>query len=208
MIMSTRVARHAPTYTEGQAAEPRGASSCPRGASPDLVAHDDVVDLQDHPHRLRRHLEAAHGHQQRLHHLLLENVGDRPPADVDAGEGLARDVGGPQLRDDLDGLHPRVLRQGVRHELQRLGVVLDADGVDAPDLPGPLGELRRHLDLGRPPAWEERLRLYQTADDAERVVDRPLRLVEKELVGGADEHRDAPSQARGEPREADNAPHV
>mmetsp|Transcript_4094 Transcript_4094/g.11962 ORF Transcript_4094/g.11962 Transcript_4094/m.11962 type:complete len:408 (+) Transcript_4094:510-1733(+) len=169
---------------------------------------DHVVDLQDHAHRLRGHLEAAGGDQQRLDHFLLVHVGDDGLLHVDARKLLPGGVGRTQLRHDLYRVHACVLRERVWHQLQRLRVVLDANGVDATQGPGPLQQLLRHLHLRRTASGDQRLLLDQASHDAEGIVDGPLGLVQQELVGGADEHRDAAARAALQAREAHDGTQV
>ena len=53
---------------------------------------DDVVDLEDGPDRLRGEVERRGGDEQRLHDVLVEDVGDGALPHVDAAHGLALGV--------------------------------------------------------------------------------------------------------------------
>mmetsp|Transcript_2046 Transcript_2046/g.5159 ORF Transcript_2046/g.5159 Transcript_2046/m.5159 type:complete len:399 (+) Transcript_2046:254-1450(+) len=168
------------------AALPLGEQAARRSGQRSSAADDDVVDFQDHSHSLCGHLDGADGHEQRLHHLLRIHVGDGTLLDVDAGILLALHVRGAELGHDLDGLHARILGQGVGHKLEGLGIGLDANCVDAADGPGPLGELARHLHLGGSATWDQGLLLHQAAHHTERVVNGALSLVQQKHVGGPD----------------------
>mmetsp|Transcript_90114 Transcript_90114/g.226824 ORF Transcript_90114/g.226824 Transcript_90114/m.226824 type:complete len:218 (-) Transcript_90114:844-1497(-) len=113
----------------------------------------------------------------------------------------------PQLSDNLHRLQPSVLGQRVRHQLQGLSILLDANRWDAANRPGPSGQLLRHLHLWGCPARDQGLALHKRPHDAQGIVDGALRLVQQQLVGSPHEHGDAPSLARpgGEAGEADDA---
>ena len=49
-----------------------------------LPYSDFIIDLQDHSNTLTRQRDGARGHQQRLHHILLQDVCDLAFPHVDA----------------------------------------------------------------------------------------------------------------------------
>ena len=94
----------------------------------------------------------------------------------------------PQLGDNLDGIETRVLRQGVRDHLHGVGERLHAHSLHAGQGPGPLAELLGHLHLGRAASDDEEPLLHQATNDAQRIVQRPVSLLDDQLVGAAAEH--------------------
>mmetsp|Transcript_7929 Transcript_7929/g.17998 ORF Transcript_7929/g.17998 Transcript_7929/m.17998 type:complete len:237 (-) Transcript_7929:439-1149(-) len=94
-----------------------------------------------------------------------------------------------QLRDDLDGVQSRIFRQRVWHNLERLGISLDAVALHAKKLAAPLPKASANLNLRGASAGKEESLLNETADDAQRVMQRALSLVGDELVRPAHEHR-------------------
>ena len=128
---------------------------------------DDVVDLEYGPDALAGQGDGGGGHQQRLDHVLLQDVGDGALADVDAGALVALGVPGeansvlanihtkkrekkspvPELGDGGDGVEPRVLRQGVGDDLEGLREGLEAVRVGANQAVGVAHQLQVQLGL-------------------------------------------------------------
>ena len=101
---------------------------------------------------------------------------------------LAARVQVAQLGHDLDRIEPGVLGQCVRDDLQRLGKRANAPLVQAGQRLGPSAQLETELHLGRAPARDQRPLLHQAPDDAQRVVQGPLRLLQHQLVAPAEQH--------------------
>ena len=93
-----------------------------------------------------------------------------------------------QLGQDADGVETRVLRERVGNDLQRLRVRARLPlttlfrthniPIGAGERLDPLLELRVNLRLGRAAAHQQEGLLHEAANDAERVVQRALGLVE------------------------------
>ncbi|GIX66170.1 plexin-A4 isoform X1, putative [Babesia caballi] len=158
-----------------------------------LVIHtptqDDIVDLQNHHHRLRRQLDGRQRDQHRLNDLVLHHVRDGALLRVDAVHRAVRlQVPVAQLRDDHQRVEPRVLRQRVGNHLERLRKGLDAHLLHAEKRARPRAEPLRQRHLGGAATGHDGATLHQAAHHAERVVQRPLGLVEHEVVGRAHQH--------------------
>ena len=95
----------------------------------------------------------------------------------------------PKFRDDVDRVQPRVLRQGVRHDLQGLGEGLHAEGVHPRGRVALLLELKGDLGLGGPAPGDHEPLLYEGTDDALGVMNGTVGLGEDELVGTTEEDR-------------------
>ena len=133
---------------------------------------DNIINLQDWPHTLRRQGNGAGGHEQGLHHVLLQDVGDAALSHIDAGRLLALGVTVAQLGDRADRVQAGVLAQRVRDNLHGLGKGLETVGVGAGECVGVLHELPGHLDLGCTAAGDQETLLHQTTDDAQGIVKR------------------------------------
>mmetsp|Transcript_2970 Transcript_2970/g.8795 ORF Transcript_2970/g.8795 Transcript_2970/m.8795 type:complete len:255 (+) Transcript_2970:290-1054(+) len=166
-----------------------------------LPRDDDVVNLEDHAHALGGERDGGGVHEQRNDNVLLEDVGNGALAHVDARALLPGGVAVAQLRDDVDRVEASVLRERVRHGLQRLGELLDAIGLHAAELVGPVREVVGSLRLRGAASGGEEALLDEAAQHAERVVDRAVGLVEHHAVGRADENGDCLARV-GHPRDA------
>mmetsp|Transcript_51773 Transcript_51773/g.118977 ORF Transcript_51773/g.118977 Transcript_51773/m.118977 type:complete len:320 (-) Transcript_51773:820-1779(-) len=142
----------------------------------------NVVNLEDEADALGGEGDGARVHEQRHEHVLFENVGHPPLAHIDARRCLARRVPIAQVSHHLDSGEAGVLGERVRHNLHGLGECLDAIRVRARQSVGPLGELVRELHLRSAASRGEEALLDEAAQHAERVVERPLRLVEHKVV--------------------------
>mmetsp|Transcript_27810 Transcript_27810/g.65685 ORF Transcript_27810/g.65685 Transcript_27810/m.65685 type:complete len:452 (+) Transcript_27810:162-1517(+) len=168
-----------------------------------LSGDDDVVDLEDEAHALRREVDGTRVHEQRHDDVLLQDVGDAPLAHIDARTRLAERMPVAQLGDNLDGVHTGVLRERVRHDLHSLGVGAHAVLVHALEGLRPLGEVVGDLHLRRAAARADEALLDKAAEHAEGIVQRALALVEHEGVGGLAKERDRLARV-GHPRDHDD----
>mmetsp|Transcript_24755 Transcript_24755/g.44620 ORF Transcript_24755/g.44620 Transcript_24755/m.44620 type:complete len:537 (+) Transcript_24755:83-1693(+) len=151
--------------------------------------HHEIVHLQNHAHRFSRQLDRRRGHQQRLDHVLAVHVGNVSLLDVDAGPNGALRVRLPQLRHNLYGLQPSILRQRVRYDLQRVRVRLEAVRVHARRFQRELPQTQRRLRLGRPAAGDQVPLLHQRANHALGIVDGAIGLGQHQLVRPSEQHR-------------------
>mmetsp|Transcript_34240 Transcript_34240/g.58610 ORF Transcript_34240/g.58610 Transcript_34240/m.58610 type:complete len:562 (+) Transcript_34240:259-1944(+) len=164
-----------------QLAPPASAGSLPPGG-----ALDDVVDAQDHlgglgggEHDLRLELV-------RLADAELGHVRQPARVHLQAPSVLALVVLGAQARDKGGGVVARVVRNVQRHRAQRLRVRLHGEHLLARDGLGGLLHRLRHEHLGGAPPRQHGRRLDGLRQDAQRVVQRAVRLVDDVLVGAAD----------------------
>ena len=72
-----------------------GAPGAARLSAPDRV--DDIIDLEDAANRLASEGDAACADQQRLHHILLQDIGNCSFSHVDSCRLLSLRVSIPQL---------------------------------------------------------------------------------------------------------------
>ena len=153
-----------------------------------LHGRDHVINLQHHVDVLGRLMDGAGAHEQRLDDSLLQHVADAPLLHVDSRILLSSRMTLSQLRHDADGMKTRILRQRVGNDLQRLRVrtrLLVTSLSRSHNIPissrerlDPLLELRVDFRLGRAAAHQQEGLLHETAHDTERVMQRPLGLVE------------------------------
>lgn len=85
----------------------------------------DVVDFQNHPDTLRSQRDGTGADQQRLHHLLVEDVGHYPFPNVDPRVNLPVRVAVPKLGHDLYRVETGILRKGIWNNLQPGGKLPD-----------------------------------------------------------------------------------
>mmetsp|Transcript_42238 Transcript_42238/g.99072 ORF Transcript_42238/g.99072 Transcript_42238/m.99072 type:complete len:242 (-) Transcript_42238:1002-1727(-) len=149
----------------------------------------NVVDLEDHPHALRRQRHGAHVDQCRLHHVLLQDVGDGPLADVEPGVLLPTSVPRAQLGYDRDRVQPSVLGESVGDHFKRVCEATDARALCAGEGLGELAEAVLELHLGSRPAGDEQAHLVQRPHHTQRVMDGPLVLLKHQLVAPTAEDR-------------------
>ena len=165
-----------------------------------------IVDLQHHVHVLRRLVDRTAAHQQRLDDAQVLHVRDAALLHIDAREGLASLVALSQLRHDANGVQSRIFRKCVRDDLQCLRVRAGNVTVRTGQTLDPLLELRKHLRFGRTTSDQKRGLFDQTANHAQRVVQRAVRLVQHlfitaqtrahQIVRSAQKHRDGLSGVR------------
>mmetsp|Transcript_644 Transcript_644/g.1633 ORF Transcript_644/g.1633 Transcript_644/m.1633 type:complete len:457 (+) Transcript_644:97-1467(+) len=169
-----------------------------------LAHRDDVVDLEDHAYALSRKGDGTRVHEQRLNHVLLRHVRDAVAPHVDTGVRVALSVLLAELGHDVNRVEARVLRESERHDLESLGVRAYAVGLHASLLLRPFAQLESQLGLRHAAARNQEALLDQRAHHAERVVDRAVRLVERQFVGTA--HQNGAGAARvGDARDLDHA---
>lgn len=100
----------------------------------------------------------------------------------------------PQIRDDLDRIEPRVLRQRGRDNFHRVRERAPADGLGASERARLVGKGLGDFDLGCAAAGDQGFLLDEAADDAEGVVEGAFGFVEDEGVGAtADDRHGLPS---------------
>lgn len=95
----------------------------------------------------------------------------------------------PQFRHNLNGLHAGILREREGHHLKGLGKGLHAVRVHPRHPHGGILEAEAGLDLGRAAAGDEGALLDQAPNDALRVVDGAVGLLQHQVVGSAEEDR-------------------
>ena len=108
---------------------------------------DDIVDLENGPDRLGGQVDRGRRHEQRLHDILIEYVGDGALPHVDAGAFLALGVAVAQLGHRRDGVKACVLGQCVRDDLEGLGEGLEAVCVSSHQGVGVIHQLQGQLGL-------------------------------------------------------------
>lgn len=96
----------------------------------------------------------------------------------------------PQVRDDLDAVQPRVLRQRRWDDLHGVRERLPAYGLGAGQFARPPTERLRDGDLRGAASGDERFLFDEAADDAKGVVQGAFGFVEDEVVGAAADDRD------------------
>mmetsp|Transcript_30154 Transcript_30154/g.88179 ORF Transcript_30154/g.88179 Transcript_30154/m.88179 type:complete len:417 (+) Transcript_30154:3697-4947(+) len=153
-----------------------------------------IINLEDQGAGLGGQVDGARRHQQRLQHIQVVHIAhhallhiDPRPLDTLGG------VHAPQLRHDLDGLHPGILRQREGHHLERFGEGLDAVRVHPRHPHGGILEAEAGLDLRRAAAGDEGALLDEAPHDALRVVDGAVGLLEDQVVRAAEEDRHGPA---------------
>ena len=144
--------------------------------------------------------------QQRLDDAQVLHVRDAALLHIDAREGLASLVTLSQLRHDANGVQSRILCKCVRDDLQCLRVRAGNVTIRAGQTLDPLLELRKHLRFGRTTSDQKRGLFDQTANHAQRIVQRAVRLVQHlfitaqtrahQIVRPAQKHRDGLSGVR------------
>lgn len=107
-----------------------------------------VIDPQQKPHRLRRQLDRTRRHQQRLQHILLQNVTNHSLPDVDTRALLSVCVTVPQFGDHGDRVETGVFGEGGRNHFERFGVRGEAVGFHALEGLGVLREEAGDVDFG------------------------------------------------------------
>ena len=108
---------------------------------------DNVVDLEDGPHRLGGQVERGRRHEQRLHDILVEYIGDGSLPHVDPAHFLPLGVAVAKLGNSCDGIEACVLGQCVRDDLEGLGEGLEAVGVSSHQGVGVFHQLKVQLGL-------------------------------------------------------------
>mmetsp|Transcript_29000 Transcript_29000/g.85014 ORF Transcript_29000/g.85014 Transcript_29000/m.85014 type:complete len:566 (-) Transcript_29000:99-1796(-) len=160
-----------------------------RLGSAGLLGHNDLVHAEHGDCSVRRELEGLHLRGKEVEHALGLHVPDRTRLDVHARRVLALLVRGVEVGDDVSRVHACVVREGARHHLHRLCVLLDGVLVEARLLGAEFLQRSGKGHLARAgPRDEARIRGHRL-DDAEAVRDGPLEVVEDVLRRSAHHHR-------------------
>jgi len=99
-------------------------------------------------------------------------------------------VPGAEVDQRVDGVEARVLGEGARDDFQRVGERLDGELLAAADGVGEVAELQRELGLGGAAAGQDLPVEQRRADDAERVLDGALDLVDDVFGAAAEDEGD------------------
>src|SRR5712691_7699208 len=151
---------------------------------------DDVVNPKHHDRRVRRRGDRLAPDADRLDHVLFLHVGDSATEHVDPRSLVPLLVLLAQLYQDVDWVQARVLREGPWDDLdgvrERLDGHLFAPADGRREVPKRQGDLHR----ARTAAGDDLAVLNRDRDDAGRVLEGRLELIDHVLRAPAQEDRD------------------
>src|SRR2546428_639205 len=155
-----------------------------------LLRGDDVVDSQNHARDLRGRVDLLDLHAERLHDVGLQHVERLTAHDVDTHRLSAfLPVGGPEFDQDIDWVKTRILAQGPRDDFQCARERLDRELLSPADRCGVALEGEGQLDLSRSATGDRLAILDRGGNDAERIVQDSLDLVDHVLGATPDQDR-------------------
>ncbi|RNA25964.1 hypothetical protein BpHYR1_014113 [Brachionus plicatilis] len=156
----------------------------------------NIINLKNRAHRLGRQTNRTLRHQQRLHHILLQNIRNQALSHINASSVLSLGMSVPQLGHSGNRVESSVLRQRIRHNLQRFSKCSKAVLLHACQRVRVLTQSDHQLDLGRAASRDQRPLLHQTPNNAQRVMNRPVRLVQHQSIASPHQHRHRPARVR------------
>src|SRR5207245_5568873 len=161
-----------------------------RACAPAGPGRDDVVNPEHHDRRVRRRGDCLAPDADRLDHVLFLHVGDFAAEHVDPRSLVPLLVLLAQLDQDVDRVQARVLREGPWDDLdgvrERLDGHLFAPADGRREVPERQGDLHR----ARTAAGDDLAVLNRDRDDAGRVLEGPLDLIDYMLRATAVVRRD------------------
>src|SRR5881296_2274956 len=151
---------------------------------------DDVVNPKHHDRRVRRRGDCLTPDPDRLDHVLFLHVGDLAAEDVDPRVLVPLLVLLAQLDQDVDRVQACVLREGPWDDLDGVRERLDGDLLAPANGRREVAEGQGNLHRTRTAARDDLAVLDRDRDDARRVLERPLELIDHMLRAAAQEDRD------------------
>src|SRR2546427_1794115 len=154
------------------------------------LGRDDVVNPKHHDRRVRRRGDGLAPDPDRLDHVLFLHVGDFAAEDVDPCILVPLLVLLPQLDQDVDRVQARVFREGARDDLDGVRERFDGDLLAPTDGRREVSKRQGDLHGTRTAAGDDLAVLDRDCDDARRVLEGPLELVDHVFRAPAQEDRD------------------
>src|SRR6058998_1855841 len=151
---------------------------------------DDVVNPKHHDRGVRRRGDGLAPDPDRLDHVLFLHVGDLAAEDVDPRELVPLLVLLAQLDQDVDRVQARVFREGARNDLDGVRKRLDGDLLAPAHGRREVAQGQSNLHRTRTAAADDFAVLNRDRDDARRVLEGPLELIDHVLGASAQEDRD------------------
>src|SRR5947199_2483893 len=151
---------------------------------------DDVVDPKHHDRRVRRRGDGLAPDPNRLDHVLLLHVGDFAAEHVDPRRLVPLLVLLAQLDQDVDRVETRVLLEGPGDDLDGVRARFDGDLLAPADSRREVAQGQGNLHRTRTTAGDDLAVLDRDRDDARRVLEGPLELIDDMLGAPAQEDRD------------------
>src|SRR5947209_19959881 len=161
-----------------------------RACAPAGPGCDDVVNPKHHDRGVRRRGDCLTPDPDRLDHVLLLHIGDLAAEDVDPRGLVPLLVLLAQLDQDVNRVQARVLREGPRHDLDGVRKRLDGDLLAPANGRREVAQGQGDLHRTRTAARDNLAVLDRDRDDARRVLEGPLELVDDMLGPSAQEDRD------------------
>src|SRR5881296_435478 len=151
---------------------------------------DDVVDPKHHDRRVRRRGDGLAPDPNRLDHVLLLHVGDFAAEHVDPRRLVPLLVLLAQLDQDVDWVETRVLRDFFFQAEDGIRERFDGDLLAPADSRREVAQGEGNLHRTRTAAGDDLAVLNRDRDDARRVLEGPLELIDHMLGAPAQEDRD------------------
>src|SRR5881296_3862542 len=160
-----------------------------RACAPAGPGCDDVVDPKHHDRGVRRRGDCLTPDPDRLDHVLFLHVGDLAAEDVDPRGLVPLLVLLAQLDQDVDRVQACVLREGPWDDLDGVRKRLDGDLLAPTHGRCEVSKGQGNLHCTRTAARDDLAVLDRDRDDARRVLEGPLELVDHVLGTSAQENR-------------------
>src|SRR3989442_12280107 len=151
---------------------------------------DDVVNPKHHDRGVRRRGDGLAPDADGLDHVLFLHVGDFTAEDVDSRGLVPLLVLLAQLDQDVDRVQARVLREGARNDLDGVRKRLDGDLLAPANGRREVAQGEGDFHRTRTAAGDDLAVLDRDRDDARRVLEGPLELIDDMLGAPAQEDRD------------------
>src|SRR6059036_675424 len=161
-----------------------------RACAPAGPGCDDVVNPEHHDRRVRRRGDCLAPDADRLDHVLFLHVGDLAAEHVDPRVLVPLLVLLAQLDQDVDRVQACVLREGPWDDLDGVRERLDGDLLAPANGRREVAEGQGNLHRTRTAAGDDFAVLDRDRDDARRVLERPLELIDYMLGAPTQENRD------------------
>src|SRR5881409_1848019 len=161
-----------------------------RGSAAAGPGCDDVVNPKHHDRGVRRRGDCLTPDPDRLDHVLFLHIGDLAAEDVDPRGLVPLLVLLAQLDQDVNRVQARVLREGPRDDLDGVRKRLDGDLLAPANGRREVAQGQGDLHRTRTAARDNLAVLDRDRDDARRVLERPLELIDYMLGSPTQEDRD------------------
>src|SRR5712692_9220814 len=161
-----------------------------RACAPAGPGRDDVVNPKHHDRRVRRRGDGLAPDPDRLDHVLFLHVGDFAAEDVDPRGLVPLLVLLAQLDQDVDRVQARVFGEGPWDDLDGVRERFDGHLLAPADGRREVAQGQGNLHRARTAAGDDLAVLDRDRDDARRVLEGPLELVDHVLGAAAQEDRD------------------